>query len=189
MTETEFYALIDAARVDAGPLAPSADPDALREVLASLPDEQVAAFGVEFRRQLVRLNDWAVWDAGYAASGGLSDDAFHYFRSWLIGKGARAVQLALESPDELVPFLDTDELENELLEYVVDEVLEERGVDLDEDDDDDDDEDLRGLVDGEPAGEPFDEETSDDRHPGLAAWWNRVSGGVHPSDPAEEFDL
>lgn len=103
VTETEFYAIIDAARPGTSPETPSADPDALYDVLSDRPDREVEAFAAEFRRQMVRLNRWSVWDAGYAASGGLSDDAFHYFRTWLIGKGAAAVELALTHPDELVP--------------------------------------------------------------------------------------
>lgn len=170
VTETEFYAIIDAARPGTSPETPSADPDALYDVLSALPDREVEAFAAEFRRQMVRLNRWSVWDAGYAASGGLSDDAFHYFRTWLIGKGAAVVELALTHPDELVPHLDTDELENEALEYVADDLLEERGVELDE---------TRGtdVTDAEPDGEPFDEDTSAERHPRLAAWLDEVSAG------------
>lgn len=170
VTETEFYAIIDAARPGTSPETPSADPDALYDVLSDRPDREVEAFAAEFRRQMVRLNRWSVWDAGYAASGGLSDDAFHYFRTWLIGKGAAAVELALTHPDELVPHLDTDELENEALEYVADDLLEERGVELDE---------TRGtdVTDAEPAGEQFDEDTSAERHPRLAAWFDEVSAG------------
>jgi Protein of unknown function (DUF4240) len=171
VTETDFYALIDAARPSTSLDSPSADADDLREVLAELPDDQVMAFATEFRRQLVRLNQWSVWDAGFAASGGMGDDAFHYFRCWLIGKGAAIVDLALTDPEGLVPCLDTDELENELLEYAADDVLEDRGIDVD------DDEDVE-LTDAEPAGERFDEDTSELRHPKLAAWWSDVSGDL-----------
>ncbi|KRE30431.1 DUF4240 domain-containing protein [Agromyces sp. Soil535] len=177
MTETDFYALIDAARPSTSPESPSADADDLREVLAELPDDQVAAFSTEFRRQLVRLNQWSLWDAGYAASGGMGDDAFHYFRCWLIGKGAAIVDLALADPEKLVPYLDTDELENELLEYAADDVLEDRGIDVNADDD-------VQLTDAEPAGEPFDEDTSELRHPKLAVWWSEVSGGFRADDTA-----
>lgn len=37
--------------------------------------------------------------------------------------------------------------------------------------------DFRSAVDAEPAGEPFDEDTSDVRHPKLAAWWSEMGGG------------
>ncbi|SIO27018.1 DUF4240 domain-containing protein [Agromyces cerinus] len=171
MTETEFYALIDTARPSATPDSPSADPDALREVLSRLPDDVVAAFAAEFRRQLVRLNRWSLWDAGYAAAGGMGDDAFHYFRSWLIGKGAEVVDVALTDPELLVPYLDTDELENELLEYVAEEVLDDRGIE-----DDENGADLE-PTDGEPEGVRFDEETSEERHPKLAAWSAEASSG------------
>ncbi|WP_448808918.1 DUF4240 domain-containing protein [Agromyces bauzanensis] len=167
MTETEFYALIDAARAGATPDTPSAEPDALRDVVSELPDGRIGEFASEFRRQLMRLNRWSVWDAGYAACGGMSDDSFHYFRTWLIGKGAQTVDLALTDPDGLVPYLDTDELENELLEYVAEEVLEDRGVDFDDDADFE-------PTDAEPVGKPFDEDTSEERHPQLAAWGSGI---------------
>ncbi len=170
MTETDFYALIDAVRPSTSPDSPSADADDLRELLAELPDEQVVAFTKEFRRQLARLNQWSLWDAGFAACGGMGDDAFQYFRSWLIGKGAEVVELALTDPEQLVPYLDTDELENELLEYVAEDVLEDRGIDVEFDEDFE-------LAGAEPAGEPFDEDTSEARHPKLAGWWREVSGG------------
>lgn len=170
VTESEFYAIIDAARPGTTPETPSADPDVLYDVLSSRTGSEVEAFAAEFRRQMVRLNRWSVWDAGYAASGGLSGDAFHYFRTWLIGKGAAVVELALTTPDELALYLDTEELENKALEYVADELLEERGVEVDE---------SRGtdVTDAEPAGEPFDEDTSAERHPRLAAWFDEVSAG------------
>jgi hypothetical protein len=174
VTETEFFALIDTARPGKTPDSPSADADVLREVLAELPDDQVVAFAAEFRRQLVRLNQWSLWDAGYAASGGMGDDAFHYFRSWLIGKGAEVVDLALTDPGKLVPYLDTDELENELLEYAADDVLEDRGIDDDAGED--------AHIDAEPAGEPFDEDTSELRHPKLSAWWREAAGGFRLDD-------
>lgn len=140
----------------------SASPDLLRILLNSLPDGDVAEFARFFNGELVRLNRWEIWGAGYVISGGMGDDSFHYFRSWLIGKGKAAVEQALSDPDGLGSFVDDPEVDNELLEYVALEVLEGRGLEGD----------LRvasdGDADGTPAGEPFDEDTVDQSFPRLA---------------------
>ncbi|GAA4670924.1 DUF4240 domain-containing protein [Frondihabitans cladoniiphilus] len=162
----DFYDLIDAARGGVGDeKTPSADPDRLREVLEAIDDEAVLAFGVAFQNELIRLNEWRVWDAGYVASGALSNDGFHYFRSWLIGKGRAAVEQALADPDGLVPYLDDPDIDNELLEYVPIDVLEERGVDADPRDaiDESPDEEARG-------DQIEDEKTLDSYFPRLASW-------------------
>jgi hypothetical protein len=163
MNSAEFYSLIDDARDGLDAPDPSVDPEELRAVLDKLGDEQVGEFGEEFYRQLIRLNQWDIWGAGYVIAGGMGDDSFRYFRSWLIGKGSDAVEQALADPDGLGPFIDTAEVDNELLEYVASEVLENRGMSYDP----------RDVVDGaasdEPDGDPFDEDTVNDNYPNLAA--------------------
>lgn len=124
-----FYELIRQARTDPdSPMSPSADPERLRAVLDGLDNDAVMAFGVQFDAELLRLNQWTLWDAGYVIASGMGDDAFHYFRSWVIGKGEAAVIQALTDADGLVDFLDTRDPDNELLEYVAIDLLEERGV-------------------------------------------------------------
>lgn len=100
-----------------------------------------------------------MWGAGYAASGGLGDDGFRDFRSWLIGKGRGAVELALADPDALADHLDTDDPGNEGLEYVAAEVLDEREAEVD----------LGDVVDDEPAGERFDEAAVYANYPRIVA--------------------
>lgn len=131
-------------------------------MLSLLSDEEVQEFMREFYRKLVELNRWDLWAAGYVICGGMSDDSFHYFRSWIIGKGRQCYETALLNPSSLVPFLDDPEVDNELLEYVALEVLEGRGIE------DDPRAELEGDADGEPSGEPFDEETVDELYPALA---------------------
>ena len=163
MDKSEFYALIDSARENSSPTQPSVDAQALRDVLNELDDNVVAEFGAEFTRELIRLNRWSIWGAGYVIAGGMSDDSFHYFRSWLIGKGSDAVEQALTEPDGLGIYVDDIEVDNELIEYVAVELLEERGVQ----------DDPRNAVDGspddEPVGDPFDEDTVEKDYPNLAS--------------------
>jgi hypothetical protein len=125
MTEKHFWSLIDQAR--AGTSA-SASPERLQNLLRSLPDGEVLAFGHMFYEKLCDLNQRRLWDAGDAIAHAMSSDSFRYFRSWLVGKGREVYDLARKTPEKLGPFLDDREVDNELLEYAAIEVLQERGI-------------------------------------------------------------
>ena len=84
----------------------------------------------------------------------MGDDSFHYFRSWIIGKGKAVFEVAHTNPDELGPFVDTREVDNELLEYVPLNVLKKGGSIKEAPREQSD-----RSPDGEPEGQPFDEDT------------------------------
>ena len=159
MTDERFWALIEEARAAA---PASARPSQLKKTLERLDDEEVLEFGHKFYENLCDLNHWNLWAAGYVITGGMSDDSFHYFRSWIIGKGKSAFEIAMRNPDELAPILDDDEVDNELLEYAPLEVLEARGIK------EDPRERSNRFPDDEPKGEPFDEETVAERFPMIS---------------------
>jgi len=160
MTDERFWNLIDQARKGSQASAP---PKQLKKVLESLSTEEILEFGHKFYENLCELNHWNLWGAGYVIAGGMGDDAFHYFRSWIIGKGENAFDLAKQRPDDLAPLIDDRDVDNELLEYVALEVLGERGIE-------EDPRDRNGrFPDDEPSGEPFDEETVANLFPKLAA--------------------
>ena len=46
-------------------------------------------------------HDWNLWGAAYLMKGGCSDDAFDYFRGWLVAQGRRTWERALRDPDTL----------------------------------------------------------------------------------------
>ena len=69
----------------------------------------------------------------------------------------------MNNPDELGPFVDNNEVDNELLEYVAVNTLEQRGVEEDPRDRSD-----RRAGD-QPTGEPFAEDTAAAAFPKLAA--------------------
>jgi len=94
--------------------------------------------------------------------GGMGDDAFHYFRSWIIGKGKAAYDLAMRSPDDLAPLIDDRDVDNELLEYQALEVLDDRGIEEDPRDRND------RFPDDDPDGEAFAEDTVTDSFPKLS---------------------
>jgi len=158
--EEQFWCLIDQAR--AGSFA-SASPEPLHKLLSRLSDDEILSFGHTFYERLCDLNQWRLWAAGYVIAGGMSDDSFHYFRSWILGKGRDAFEVAMKDPDELGPFVDNNEVDNELLEYVAVNVLEQRGVEEDPRDSSD------RRADDPPTGEPFEEGTVAAAFPKLAA--------------------
>ena len=164
MDDATFWDIIDRARGEnAGPETSSALPDDLERILEKKSDEEVAWFGRRFYEELIQLNRWSIWAAGYVIEEGMSGDSFHYFRSWLIGKGHTAVERAMSDPDGLGEFVDDpEEIDNELLAYVAVEVLQKRGGE-------DPRNDVEDSPDDEPTGEPFDEETVYDAYPRLAA--------------------
>jgi hypothetical protein len=159
ISDDRFWSLIDQAR--AGSEA-SADPKRLAAVLNPLANQEISAFGHMFTEKLCDLNHWRLWAAGYIIAGGMSDDSFHYFRSWIIGKGRAVFETAMKDPDAIGPWIDDREVDNELLEYVAVELLQGRGA-----------KDPRDLSDRSPdampSGEPFEEETVAEVCPHLTA--------------------
>jgi Protein of unknown function (DUF4240) len=160
MADERFWQLIDEAR-DGSPT--TAQPKKLKKILSRLSSDEIIAFGHVFYERLCDLNHWRLWAAGYIIAGDMSGDSFHYFRSWIIGKGKEVFDVAMRNPDGLGRYVDDREVDNELLEYVAIKVLQDRGVT-------DDPRDLsKRSADDAPGGEPFDEETVGHLCPMLAA--------------------
>jgi hypothetical protein len=145
-------------------------------VLGELTTPDVQDFTLEFARKLVTLNNWDLWAAGYVITDGMGDDSFHYFRSWIIGKGRECFDTAIQNPAGLLPFLDNMEVDNEGLEYVALEILEGRGITEDPRNE------LDGHADQEPSGDPFDEDTVAERFPTLV----RTATLAPPRTPTNE---
>lgn len=157
----QFWNLIEQARPVAEDPHASADPERLAAVLAPLEGGSVATFRREYVQALFNLYDWKVWNAGYLMVGGMSDDSFHYFRDWIIGRGKAAYETALSRPDDLGDYIgEYTEVENELLGYVSVEILEQREIEDPADD-------IEYPED--PAGEPFDEDEPTQNFPKLTA--------------------
>ncbi len=164
MTTDQFWQIIEEARGGSSPELASASSHDLAAILAKLSDEQVKEFVKHFYNCLIELNRWNIWGAGYVVSGGMGDDSYHYFRSWIIGKGRSAYNQALSDPDLLGPWIDNpEEMDNEELEYVALNVLESRGVE------DDPRDDIEESPDDDPQGEPFDEDEVERSYPRLSA--------------------
>lgn len=128
MDETEFWEIVDSTRE-----AAEGDPEDHAELLVdrllrSDPDS-VLDFARHFESRYNRAYRWDLWGAAWVLLGGASDDAFDYFRCWLIGQGREVFEGALHDPDSLAESLgefDEDvDGDGEDLGYAADEAYEE----------------------------------------------------------------
>jgi hypothetical protein len=92
MDVDQFWAIIDGARDDE---------DALRAALEPLSGEDLADFDGLLYAFWSRAERQDVWGAGYTLDGGMSDDSFMDFRSWLISQGRAVYEAVLINPDAL----------------------------------------------------------------------------------------
>ncbi len=96
MTPELFWELIDATRP--GTHDPAGHVRALHERLVRLAPRQIVAFGKLLREQLARAFHWDVWALAFLAMEGCGDDAFEYFRAWLVLLGEVEFTLAINDP-------------------------------------------------------------------------------------------
>ncbi|MEU4658137.1 DUF4240 domain-containing protein [Streptomyces sp. NPDC023723] len=127
MDETEFWELIDTARRGAEG-DPEDQADLLVERLCRLDPEAVLDFARHFEARYQRACTWELWGAASILLGGAGDDAFDWFRCWLIGQGREVYEGAVHDPDALAGLLDDfdDEVDGdgEDLGYAADEAYE-----------------------------------------------------------------
>jgi hypothetical protein len=127
MDETEFWQLVDDAR-EAADGDPEEQADQLVERLLGLDPEAVLDFARHFEVRYNRAYRWDLWGAAWVLLDGASDDAFDFFRCWLIGQGREVFEGALHDPDALADLLgDFDEEldgDAEELGYAADEAYE-----------------------------------------------------------------
>ncbi|HYE01649.1 MAG TPA: DUF4240 domain-containing protein [Phycisphaerales bacterium] len=136
MTRDQFWSVIEAARRASGDDKPALL-DALRDLLARRTPAEVRDFKRHLRDLLDEAYTWDLWGAAFLMNGGCSDDAFEYWRAWLIAQGCEVYQAALRDPETLARsrlwFGAPEEYELESLLYVADEVHEDLtggGIDL-----------------------------------------------------------
>ncbi|AVZ72597.1 polymerase [Streptomyces lunaelactis] len=152
MDETEFWEIIDSTR-EAAEGDPEDHAELLVERLLQLDPDSVLDFARHFEARYNRAYSWDLWGAAAVLLGGASDDAFDYFRCWLIGRGREIFEGALHDPDSLAELLDEFDEDidgdGEELGYAADEAYEQ----------------LTGVVApdlgiaaqaAEPSGTPFD---------------------------------
>ncbi|MFI7399798.1 DUF4240 domain-containing protein [Streptomyces sp. NPDC049541] len=127
MEESEFWELVDAAR-EAAEGDPEEQADLLVERLVELDPETVLDFARHFESRYNRAYSWDLWGAAWVLLDGASDDAFDFFRCWLIGQGREVYEGAVHHPDALADLLDDFDEEidgdGEELGYAADEAYE-----------------------------------------------------------------
>ncbi|MER5577009.1 DUF4240 domain-containing protein [Streptomyces massasporeus] len=127
MDETEFWELVDDAR-EASEGDPEEQADLLVDRLAQLDPDSVLDFARHFESRYNRAYRWDLWGAAWVLLDGASDDAFDFFRCWLIGQGREVFEGAVHDPDALADLLgDFDEEidgDGEELGYAADEAYE-----------------------------------------------------------------
>ena len=106
MSDDRFWTIVDSTATYEA--QPEAQLNALRSALGRLSAEEIEAFQATLGDQLKRSYTWDLWGADYVIHGGASDDAFEYFRRWLISKGQRVFEKVLADPDSLADILVAD---------------------------------------------------------------------------------
>src|SRR5690242_15781126 len=101
MNESTFWGLIEKAKAGS-----KGDPDQqvalLQKSLEPLSEADILDFDRLFHVQMYQSYTRDLWAAAYIINGGCSDDAFDYFRAWLISRGQQVFSNALKDPETLV---------------------------------------------------------------------------------------
>ncbi|WP_026559748.1 DUF4240 domain-containing protein [Bacillus sp. J37] len=107
MDQKEFWRLIERSR--------EYDDQAyfLTEVLAKKEVEEVLDFEFLFQKLMNSSYKSRLWGAAFVLMGGCSDDAFDYFRGWLIGQGEDIFYKVMKDPEFLVEYINEDNLDDE----------------------------------------------------------------------------
>lgn len=99
MDRTAFWRTIGDAR--SGAEDEDAFLERLRAHLAKVGADELRDFQRHFHELHEQSYGWDLWGAAYVMNGGCSDDAFDYFRAWLIAQGQRVFERAIRDPDSL----------------------------------------------------------------------------------------
>ena len=83
------------------------------EELAQKKIEEVIDFECHFQSLMNGSYQSRLWGAAYVLMGGCSDDAFDYFRGWLIGQGEEVFNKVLKDPEFLAEYISEDNLDEE----------------------------------------------------------------------------
>lgn len=120
MTQDEFWEII--AKSDKG--------ENLDEILNELSDDKLFGYCYWWNYYHAISYKQDLWAVAYVVMGGCGDDSFDYFRYWLIFQGREVFENAMANADSLCDVfdeLDDDDFpEREELDYIVQEIINER---------------------------------------------------------------
>ena len=101
MERSTFWQLIERSRQEAKG-DPSEQVEILESLLEQLPADEIVGFKRVMNQLMAESYRADLWGAAFVINGGCSDDAFDYFRGWLIAQGRDAFEASLKGPDSLV---------------------------------------------------------------------------------------
>ncbi|WP_231688100.1 DUF4240 domain-containing protein [Bacillus sp. FJAT-18017] len=107
MERNEFWGLIEKSK------GKEDQAEWLTEVLAKRDTRDIVNFEYWFQGLMNESYQSGLWAAAYIVMGGCSDDAFDYFRGWLIGQGEEVYNKVLADPEFLAEYIDEDNLGEE----------------------------------------------------------------------------
>lgn len=105
MDEIRFWQLIDEVR-ESG----TAGVQTLIAKLSQLPPDEILAYEKHFDDAMNVSYTSTLWAAAYIINSGCSDDAFDYFRAWLIMQGQTTFRRVVADPEVLVEFVESDDI-------------------------------------------------------------------------------
>ena len=108
MLTADFWNLIDTTRKQAHGDA-EAHLEQLTEALRALAPDDLVSFQHWFDDYDARADTWGLWGAAYLIGGGCSDDGFMDFRGWLVSRGEKVFEAAVQDPDSLAKVVKADE--------------------------------------------------------------------------------
>jgi len=85
----------------------------LTEVLSHRESNEILEFEFYFESFMNESYQSRLWGAAYILMGGCSDDAFDYFRGWLIGQGEETYQKVIENHEYLATYIHEENLDEE----------------------------------------------------------------------------
>jgi hypothetical protein len=94
-----FWALVERSR-ETNPRSVT-QADYLCDLVSGLEPAEIRVFVAIFRALTTRATRWDIWGAGYVLDGGMSNDSFKDFISWLTSQGRDVYEATLADPDSL----------------------------------------------------------------------------------------
>lgn len=107
MDKKEFWSLIEESKKFEN------QAEWLTEVLAQKEIEEVLDFEFLFQELMNESYQSRLWGAAYVLMGGCSDDAFDYFRGWLIGQGEKIYNKVMDDHEYLAEYITEKNLDDE----------------------------------------------------------------------------
>ena len=169
MDRDTFWAIIETARrADVAEHA-----TAVQHALTRVPSAQISSFAEHQAALMTDSFAWPLWGAAYIIKGGCSDDAFDYFRGWLLLQGRATWDAAMADPESLANVdVDPDDAECEEVLYAASSAYEQvTGARMPV---------AGGTQAATPAGAPWAEHELPTRFPALCG---RFGQGTHAADP------